>query len=98
MRVPQKVKNFTWRACCNAMLTKQALVKRTIITDPICDKCRLVTESPLHALWSCSELHIVWADQTLWDFRNHVGFTDFKQLVSWIVEEGKQLKLFAFMV
>ncbi|KAL0002804.1 hypothetical protein SO802_016585 [Lithocarpus litseifolius] len=53
-------------------------------------------EDPLHALWSCSEIDIVWADQTLWDFCSSVGFVKFKQLVSWIVEEGKQLELFAF--
>ncbi|KAL0006674.1 hypothetical protein SO802_008176 [Lithocarpus litseifolius] len=92
MRVPQKIKNFMWRACCNAMLTKQALVKRTIISDPSCDRCSSATESPLHALWSCSEIDVVWAD------RNHSGFSDFKQLVSWIVEEGKHIELFAFTV
>ena len=28
--------------------------------------------------------------------RSSVSFVDFKQLVSWIVEEGKQLELFAY--
>ena len=37
MRVSQKVKTFIWKACHNATLTKQALVRRTIITDPICE-------------------------------------------------------------
>ncbi|KAK9992176.1 hypothetical protein SO802_027161 [Lithocarpus litseifolius] len=97
MRVPQKVKNFIWRACRNAMPTKQSPVRRTIITDPTCDRCRSETESPLHALWSCPEVEIVWVDLTLWDFRSHVSFGDFKQLVSWLVEEDKQLDLFAFM-
>ena len=78
MHVPQKMKNFMWRACRNAMPTKQALVKRTIINNLTCDRCRLATESPLHALWSCSEIDVVWADQTLWDFRNHISFSDFK--------------------
>ena len=30
--------------------------------------------------------------------RSHVGFINFKQLVSWIVKERKQLELFTFMV
>nr|XP_023927404.1 uncharacterized protein LOC112038782 [Quercus suber] len=97
MRVPQKMKNFIWRACCDAILMKQALVKRTIITDPSCDRCKTEMESSLHALWSCSEVDIVWVDLTLWNFRNHVEFGDFKQLVSWIVAEGKHLELFVFM-
>ena len=65
MHVPQKGKNFIWRASRNAMPMKQALVKRTIITDPNCDRCRIATGSSLHALWSCLELDIVWADLTL---------------------------------
>ena len=40
----------------------------------------------------------MWVDLTLWDFRSHVGLGDFKQLVSWIVEEEKQLELFVFTV
>ena len=76
------------------MPTKQALVRRTIIANSICDRCRAEAKDPLHALWSCTELDIVWADQSLWNFQNSVGFTDFKDLVSWIILEGKQLDLF----
>ena len=62
MCVAQKVKNFVWWACRNALPTKKELVKRTIIADLICDCCRVAVEDPLHALWSCSEADIVWAD------------------------------------
>ena len=88
---------FLWRARRNAIPTKQALMKRTIISDPTCERCKVDIEDQLHALWSCSEVDIVWADLTLWDFRSSVNFVDFKQLVSWIVEEGKQLELFVYM-
>lgn len=96
MRVPQKVKTFIWRVCRNVMPTKQALMRRTIIADPICEWRRAAVEDPLHALWSCSELDIYWADPTLGDFCSSIGFVELKQLVLWIVEEGKQLDLFAF--
>ena len=62
MRVAQKVKNFVSRACRNALPTKKELVRRTIIADPICDRCCTAVEDPLHALWSCSEVDIMWAD------------------------------------
>ena len=91
------MKFFLWRARRNAILTKQALMKRTIISDPTCERCKVDIEDQLHALWSCSEVDIVWSDLTLWDFRSSVNFVDFKQLVSWIVEEGKQLELFVYM-
>ena len=72
-------------------------MKRTIIYDPTCERCRVDIEDLLHALWSCSEVDIVWADLILWDFHSSFSFVDFKQLVSWIVEEGKQLELFVYM-
>ena len=88
---------FIWRACRNAMPTKQALMRHTIIGNSICDRCQAEVEDPLHALWTCIELDTVWADQSLWEFRNSVGFADFKDLVSWIIAKGKQLDLFAII-
>ena len=96
MRVAQKVKNFVWRACRNALPTKKELVRKTITADPICDRCCTTVEDPLHALWSCSEVDIVWADQSLWDFRWSTDFDNIKMLVSWLIKEGKQLELFAY--
>ena len=96
MRVAQKVKNFVWRACRNALPTKKELVRRTITADPVCDRCGAAVEDPLHALWSCAELDIVWADQSLWEFRWSTDFENFKRLVSWVIEEGKQLELLAY--
>ena len=59
MTVPQKVKNLMWRACQNALPTKIALVRQTIIVNPLCERCQVVNEDPLHALWACSELDAV---------------------------------------
>ena len=63
MKAPPKVKNFIWWACCNALPTKQALMRRKIIANPICERCKTVVKDTEHALWSCSELDVVWADQ-----------------------------------
>ena len=97
MQVLQKVKMFIWRACRNAMPTKHALMRRTIIGDSICECYQTDVEDPLHALWTCTKLDTVWADHVVWDFRNFISFMDFKDLVSWIITEGKQLDLFAIM-
>ena len=50
----------------------------------------------LKTLWSCSEVDIVWADQSLWEFHWSTNFENIKMLVSWLIEEGKQLELFAY--
>ena len=36
---------------------------RKILDDPIYERCKLVVEDLVHALWSCMELDVVWADQ-----------------------------------
>ena len=85
---------FIWRACRNAMPTKHALMRRTITEDSTCERCQTDVEDPLHALWTCTKLDVVWTDHTEWDFRNSTGFLDFKDLVSWLITEGKNLDLF----
>ena len=50
LQVRNKVRNLLWHACRNAMPTKASLVRRTIIDDPLCDRCHEVHENPLHAL------------------------------------------------
>ena len=62
MNMPQKVKTLLWKACREAMPTKHSLFWRKITEDDLCVRCRAATENSLHALWSCSELDLVWAD------------------------------------
>ena len=66
LQIPNKMRNLLWRACRNSLPTKQNLVRHTIIDNPLCDRCKLEPETPLHALWSCSELDVVWEDESSW--------------------------------
>ncbi|XP_075645493.1 uncharacterized protein LOC142616549 [Castanea sativa] len=97
LEVPKKYKNLLWHACRNSLPTKQNLVRRTIIQNPSCDRCSLQAEDTLHALWSCTSLNEVWEGDR-WNFRARIHFADFKELCSWILENGKQLDLFAIQV
>ena len=47
-------------------------MSRKIVTDPICEGCKLDVEEIEHALWSCSELDVVWADQEAWSFKYEI--------------------------
>ena len=72
-------------------------MRRKIVADPICERCQLDVEDAKHALWSCPELDVVCADQAPWSFKHEVGFSSVKELLSWMVEKGMPLELFAFM-
>lgn len=69
---------------------KESLVQRTIIEDPLCDCYRVASENPLHTIWSCTELDMVWSNLELWSFRSAVQFLDYKELSLWIILQGKK--------
>ncbi|KAK9983964.1 hypothetical protein SO802_033489 [Lithocarpus litseifolius] len=98
MNAPQKVKTLLWRACREALPTKCSLFWRKITEEDLCVRCRAATENSLHALWSCTELDLVWEDPELWSFRNEVQFLSFKELLSWIIKHTQLLELFAVTV
>lgn len=68
LRVPNKVKNLMWRASKNSIPIELNLLRRAIIVDPLCDRCKSEAESPLHALWLCNELDLVWTSSAKWNF------------------------------
>ena len=67
-----------------------------IVENPTCERCKQAVEDPIHALWLCPELDEAWSDQGLWGFGYAVGFITVKELLLWMVDEGKSLELFAF--
>ena len=95
MRVPPKVKTLLWRTCREAMPTKSALFRRTILTDSLCVRSQAHSEDSMHALWSCPELDSMWSDMELWSFRFSVQFVTFKELLTWLIKNNHQTELFA---
>ena len=68
LECPNKIRNLIWRACRNSLPSNCNLLRRTIITDPICDCYKEVNEDVLHAVWNCKELDNVWGMNDLWNF------------------------------
>ena len=95
--MPNKYKNFLWCACKNSLPTKSNMTRKMIVQTPTCDRCASMAEDTIHALWGCSALDVVW-DEARWSFKSREVFSDFKQLVSWLLEKGKPLKFFAIQV
>ena len=83
-----------WRACRDSLPTKVNLRRRHIVDSSICERCLREDESSLHALWSCKELDSIWAD-SVWNFRQAINPTNFKELLSWILNNHGQPELFA---
>ena len=96
MQAPPKIKIFLGRVCRNALPTKQALIRRKIVEYPTCERCKQAVEDTIHALWMCPKLDEVWSNQGIWGFRCEVGFINVKELLLWMVEEGKSLELLTF--
>ena len=70
---------------------------RTILQNSSYDRCSLQAEDTLHSLWSYTGLNEVW-ECDRWNFRSRIHFADFKELCSWILENGKPMHLFAIQV
>jgi hypothetical protein len=60
MNSPNVLKNFMWRACKNLLLTKENLMKRKVVEEPLCPICNLEVETTLHVLWDCPASIDVW--------------------------------------
>lgn len=50
LEVPNKVKNFLWRATTNVLPTYDNLIRRRVEVMPICSLCNHQNETVLHAL------------------------------------------------
>ena len=61
LKCPNKVKHFLWRACKNALPTKQCLVHRKVIEEDKCDFCG-ECESSGHILWGCKVAKEAWSE------------------------------------
>ena len=61
LKVPNKIKVFGWRACCNILPTRVNLVHKKIIQDNRCKVCKFEAETGIHALWNCGVARDVWA-------------------------------------
>lgn len=53
INVPPSTRHFLWRACTNALPTKEGLCKRGIDVNPLCEMCGEEVETLKHTLLLC---------------------------------------------
>ena len=73
--VPNKVKNFMWRSCRDAIPVKKNLMWRKILSEDNCEQCKQPSKNFLHALWECSELSGLWNSNPTFLFRLTQSFS-----------------------
>ena len=87
MKVPNKVKHFTWKACRNILATKENLWRRKVTQEGICEECGDMIELASHLFWFCKQAQAVWSHSKpvlpftisqSWEFIDVVG-----QLLKW---------------
>ncbi|XP_030950071.1 uncharacterized protein LOC115973978 [Quercus lobata] len=87
MKVPNKVKHFTWKACRNILATKENLWRRKVTQEGMCEECGDTIESASHLFWFCKQAQAVWSHSKLvlpftisqsWEFIDVMG-----QLLKW---------------
>ncbi|XP_042964700.1 uncharacterized protein LOC122298922 [Carya illinoinensis] len=61
LNLPNATKTFLWRACLNALPTRDNLKKRKVTEDSACPICLHPTETIEHTLWDCPSARDVWA-------------------------------------
>jgi len=94
VQVPNKIKTLMWRACRNSLPIKENLVRWTIINNLTYDHCKQALELALHAMWSCWELDVIWKDDMQWQCKRNHTFVDFKELLSWLITNQRELEFF----
>ena len=96
LRLPNKIKVFTWRACHEILPTAVNLTRRKVITDDKCSVCTRETESTFHALWDCAAVQDIWAGSSQKLQKARHGQTDMMHLMEEFLERLYQDELELF--
>ena len=81
LNVPQKLKIFAWRACCNILPTKVNLCHRGVIEEATCEACHLGEETSGHMFWECTKARDTWTITGLPPDTRGVRFREYVDLL-----------------
>jgi hypothetical protein len=88
LRLPNAAKNFFWRACHNLLPTKDNLLRRKVVKEPLCPICEREPETVVHALWSCPTVSDVWGSSHRLFQKYEKDGMDFMNIVENIFDKG----------
>ncbi|KAH9722904.1 putative reverse transcriptase/RNA-dependent DNA polymerase [Citrus sinensis] len=58
--IPEKIKNFMWRAAQNLLPTANNLWRKNVVGNPACQRCHCKSENVTHVLMECKAARKVW--------------------------------------
>lgn len=87
--VPEKIKNFGWRALHNGLPVRESLGKRGINLDERCPMCDEEQETITHTLLLCSEIRQMWRCSPL---RIEIDDAVPHTFMEWVIEKEKVIK------
>lgn len=82
------MKSLVWRSCKDALLVKEALVRKRVLPDPVFDHYKQVPEG----------VSVVWDSNPMWSFYRSRSFPKFIDLVQHVISEDKNLVEFAMFI
>ena len=69
LKLPGKVKVFTWRLCYNSLPTRMNIKRKCIELDTLCPMCNRADEDGGHLFLKCKQVKPVWRDLLVEDIR-----------------------------
>ena len=98
LNVPNKVRNFMWRACKEAVLAKRNLLRRKILTEDKCEECGMESETTAYALWECPTLDEIWQNIPGFEDQRQFDASNIKELINLTHEKRKDVDLMAMVM
>ncbi|KAK9998542.1 hypothetical protein SO802_018145 [Lithocarpus litseifolius] len=98
LNVPNKVRNFMWRACKESIPTMHNLLKRKILNEDRCEQCGVESETTAHALWNCSTSDEIWESTPGFKDRSQLGASSIMDLINLTHEKRKNVDLLAMVM
>ncbi|PWA52202.1 hypothetical protein CTI12_AA456810 [Artemisia annua] len=65
LNVIPKIRLFLWKACSNALATRDGLFRRNCVSSPLCPICRTNPETKEHLLFECEWTKPIWFGSSL---------------------------------
>ena len=96
LEVPNKVKNFVWRACKEALPTKENLYRRKIAQDALCDNCKVRIEDGSHSIFFCPNVQVMWQSDLRWNWLSALEGQSMKDIFNFAISGKKDVELLAF--